>query len=686
MASGVRRWSAAAELWLAVSAGALWYAQGGWVAYAGAGPGPWPLVLLALMWALRLIRSLPTAEGRAHLPPSPFALPFGLFLLSAGVGLQVAYDSGPAQAKWWLIVGAMGLYWAMAGQPDLKRLLEALGFWEVVGAGIAIFFLMTNDWATYPAALQPFARFARIAASSLPLRLATETLNPNVAAGILVLVFPLCVPLVVRLWAGPQRGTGNCMTCAQPTPRLRGLCLTIVAVVLGSVLLGCLMTFSWGAWLALALTAGLWAVWRLSKGSVWRTRLVAVALLTMFVALALCTASQELLSSRVDGIIGGIREVLANRIFLAKLGALLARDTFFTGIGLGMFEMHFSIYALLIHVGFVEHSHNLLVDMAIEQGLLGVGAYGTMVATALVIGVQELGRAGGSRDLPGSGWGFGSELRAADSRARTSHLRAAMSDCRLLIESALASLTAVFIHGLVDDPLYGSRAVLFLFVPFGILVAAIRASREVRAPLAVRTSDTVYRRATRSAHLLPLAIVIVLCTSLVVALIGTQGGPRAMWPRLQAAWHANAGVIAEARCELSVYDQEHFDDPTLDQVRRHLDLAEAVAHFEAALAHDPTQVTATQRLAAIALARGQYGDALQMMRDLWVSGHRDRVTRLLYGDALTAAGQVDEAVAAVQGVSFAKSRLLGQAWSRYHLDDDNQREIWARDAAEKLSD
>ena len=37
-----------------------------------------------------------------------------LFLASAGVGVWAAYDRGPAWAVFWLLVGAVGLYYAIA--------------------------------------------------------------------------------------------------------------------------------------------------------------------------------------------------------------------------------------------------------------------------------------------------------------------------------------------------------------------------------------------------------------------------------------------------------------------------------------------------------------------------------------------------------------------------------------------
>ncbi|MEE8391440.1 MAG: tetratricopeptide repeat protein, partial [Anaerolineae bacterium] len=147
--------------------------------------------------------------------------------------------------------------------------------------------------------------------------------------------------------------------------------------------------------------------------------------------------------------------------------------------------------------------------------------------------------------------------------------------------------------------------------------------------------------------------------------------------RLAAAWYADLGAVAQTQAELRAYDHKHFDNPTLDQIRQREDLSVAEAYFDRALALDPGQVTARTRLAHIALGRGEYETALEHTRAAWEAGHRDRVTRLLLGDALVAQGRVEEAAAVVRGLDWAESRLNGQAWYRYWVNEDWQRATYA---------
>jgi len=157
------------------------------------------------------------------------------------------------------------------------------------------------------------------------------------------------------------------------------------------------------------------------------------------------------------------------------------------------------------------------------------------------------------------------------------------------------------------------------------------------------------------------------------------------WRPVGAAWYANLGAVHQTWAELSAYNVKHFDNPTLDQIRQRVDLSAAERFFAQSLALNPGQVTARTRLAEIALARGQYERALTHTQAAWDAGHRDRVTRLLLGDALVAAGDVEAGVKVVRGLKWAEGRLDGQAWYRYWVGKDYRRAADAWRAVVKLN-
>jgi tetratricopeptide (TPR) repeat protein len=385
--------------------------------------------------------------------------------------------------------------------------------------------------------------------------------------------------------------------------------------------LALLLTISRGAWTGLMVAGALAVAWWLTERlDLTARRLWVFAALVAFGGLAGILAIVGIPALRAVTLESF---ALTNRLNIFAQAALLVRDYPFTGCGLGSFALVHSTYALLIHVPILAYAHALLLDIAVEQGILGA------VAAMVVWG--------------GAGWLGLRELSKTE-------------EPRSVLAAGLLSLPVLMIHGLVDDAVYGSWFVPLLWVPAGIVMATLR-DRTL--------GQTVASRKRR----------LVMGGTLGVALLLFSGR------RLAAAWYADLGAVAQTLVELPPYDYNRFDDPTLDQIRQREDLAVAEAYFERALALDPGQVTARTRLAHIALGRGEYKAALEHTQSAWEAGHRDRVTRLLLGDALVAQGRLEEAVAVVRGLEWAESRLNGQAWYRYWVGEDWQRAAYAWNTA-----
>jgi len=227
-------------------------------------------------------------------------------------------------------------------------------------------------------------------------------------------------------------------------------------------------------------------------------------------------------------------------------------------------------------------------------------------------------------------------------------------------------LIVLLVHGLVDDPLYSHRAaLLFMLAPSGLITGMWR----ITAP------------ATPAALPSPRGRRAWLIGAVLVALL-LAGALLARRP-LTAAWHANLGALSQTRAEMTVYDEAHFDRLSLDAVRRQVDTRAAEAHLAQALALDPGNVTATQRLAMLARARGDYSTSLALLERIAALGASDRITRLLLGDALVADGQVARAAQIVTGLPFAKARLGGLA-SDFSALGDAKRATWAGEAAAQV--
>ena len=149
---------------------------------------------------------------------------------------------------------------------------------------------------------------------------------------------------------------------------------------------------------------------------------------------------------------------------------------------------------------------------------------------------------------------------------------------------------------------------------------------------------------------------------------------------LLAALYANLGATHQTQTELTLYDDDHADDPTLDEVRRQVDLSITEARYNQALEVDPGQAQARIQLAQIALSRGQYAQALEHAQAAGQAGHDDWRARLTLGDALVVEGHVVEGVELVRGLPRAEARFECWAWYRHWLRGETLRDEYRRAA------
>ena len=267
-------------------------------------------------------------------------------------------------------------------------------------------------------------------------------MQPNVVAGLLATI----VPFQAALLLGPSEGGW------------RGW-RWLAALTMAMTAFGLLLTTSRGAWLALASGLGLWALWLAAgipasqSGLPNRAgrffTLLAVAAIAVSVPLLLVPDGPQRLVAGVPG-----QNQLPGRVQLWTRALYLIRDAPFTGGGLDGFRALDSAYVYPIwrwaqyHVDiFVPnyHSHNLWLDVAVEQGLLGVAAL-LWIQISFVVMVWR-----GWKSVAGRG--------------------GAAPWSRVLFEAAVVSAVVAAIHALVDDVPYGSRAMLLALAPMGVVAA-----------------------------------------------------------------------------------------------------------------------------------------------------------------------------------------------------------------------
>jgi tetratricopeptide (TPR) repeat protein len=321
--------------------------------------------------------------------------------------------------------------------------------------------------------------------------------------------------------------------------------------------------------------------------------------------------------------------VEADRLGIWHNSLDLASDYPFTGLGLGNFEMAYASYVLLALVGHTFHAHNLFLDVWLEQGVVGLLAFGWLVGKAV--------------------W----------PNRLVSTWRPA----------ALAALSVILLHGLMDDSFYGygGRGVLLLFVPLAMLNRSVADPRQGMEAAAV-TSSSMASSVSRPSYVFWSAAAFL---ALVVVCLFN------LW----AAFQANLGTLIQTRAELAVYRWPGW--PIQDALRRspEIKLDSALAHYQAALALDPTNVIANRRLGQIELSRGQYESAQRHLEAAYAAAPGQRATRQLLGECYAMAGEVERAAALWRTVDVSQGQLMARQWWHEYLGEQ-QGVVWIQRAAD----
>jgi hypothetical protein len=215
--------------------------------------------------------------------------------------------------------------------------------------------------------------------------------------------------------------------------------------------------------------------------------------------------------------------------------------------------------------------------------------------------------------------------------------------------AALISLAVILLHGLVDDPFYGYGGVglPLIFIPLGLLV---------RRPDPV--VPVVPKRTLRQPALVIWAMAAIALTLTIVT------------PAGRAVLEANLGSMIQTRAELSLYDWPTV--PLQDALRRSdvAGSADAVAHYQQALALDPFNVAANRRLAQIELAHADYEAACLHLATAYAGNPHQRATRQFLGECKALDDRPDEAAALWLTVDLEEDQLdIRQYWYDEYLQD-----------------
>jgi O-antigen ligase len=545
------------------------------------------LGMIAFLWLVRWL-------SQGYLTRrTPLDVPILFFFLSALAGLWPSYDLALSLPLSLMIVGGVALYYLFVNNCTTEHSRHILSAGSLLlGLTVSLYFIIQYE---HPV-------MGRIFPDAWALRL-----HPNSVATFLEGMMPLALVMAIgerRLWLRV----------------FYGFCAATFALAL-------LMTASRGAWVALALCGIIWLCTRFRRiGMVF----AAVVPISVVVPGAYLVFNNDASLNSIPIVGTTLVPLFArpDRLEVYRNSVYLIQDFPLTGIGLSdVFAMVYSRYALLIQVPFLTYSHNLFLEIWLDQGLLGILSFLSLIAAFYLFVGRVLSH------LP---------------RIKEKAPSAVFQGCWL-------GVTATLIHGLFDARQYADSWTLpVLFVLLGLAVGTglgiVQTGQNTPSRRTFVGSEYLPRR-LRAEHLAVYFILVLTCLSLGFAL----------YKPLLAVVHANLGSVYQAKGELA---------PNLTDGERQWYLHLAKAHYDKAISCAPDNHTAQQRLGRLALDAGRYEEGAAHLELAYQAAPSSFATRKALGLAYVWVGRLDEAEPLLRGVKDIVQELNTWGWWRSTRGED----------------
>ncbi|MGB3905734.1 MAG: O-antigen ligase family protein [Anaerolineae bacterium] len=320
-------------------------------------PGKWTpigLALIAVAWIARW-----GATGRIS-ARTAMDVPIVLLLIMTGVSLIPSIALDLSLNRMWVIILGVALFYGVVNGLHTERHIHYMGIALVfVGLIVAIVGLLGTDWEIGALIELPaiYTRLPGPVIRGLPGSGVIEEydlINPRVVAGALAIVLPVPLAYVILGQGHKLRLLSGCTALA-------------MAAVLA-------LTQAPQGLLGLAAALFLIGVWR----SRWFLVSLPVGLGGLFTAARFVAAQQAqvgwLAPETIDTLDFGIRSRLVN----GARGIGIVRDMPYTGIGLNTFPVVEGLYTS--GASHAEHAHNLLIQTAVDLGVVGLAAVLALLA------------------------------------------------------------------------------------------------------------------------------------------------------------------------------------------------------------------------------------------------------------------------------------------------------------------
>jgi hypothetical protein len=530
-----------------------------------------------------------------------FDIPIAIFMGTALVGVWAAYQRQAAWEKFWWILAAVILYYVLARQRR-NKIWPVVGLITVFGFLLSGYFLLTYSWIDQPVKIGLVNRIARVWMSIRP-GLPYPPPDSDITAGVLAILLPLPLALGAYGWREARWKSWRLLLLAG----LAGL-TTLLALFLAA---------ERAPWLALIPAGAVWLWWELcfplARRFHWSQQAIFVVgmVIVIFIGLGLVLATPGSVKNLADRLPGPAEA--DSRTTLWANSIKLVGDYPITGMGLQSFPGQYSQYILVIPFYYVDNSHNLFLEIALEQGVLGLLALVVIIVGSVWLLIFSRSEGG---------------ISPEKDRLRT--LRGAL----------LAGLTILVAQGLVENALYSTWDVLFLFLLPGLVIA---------------TTQVVTRQANSARYIRIQKVALVGGIAIILlALVG-------FWRPILATFYANLGAVEMARIDLKDFPSGAWGEK-VDLAR----LTSVENLFQRALQVNPLNRTVFHRTGLIAMQQDDFASAIYWLKQAFLLDSADRGVRKELGYCYAWVGQFDEAVRILESIPEASSEM--DVYSRWWLE------------------
>jgi len=547
--------------------------------------GLWSILIALTPWMLRMI------AGTFPFRRTSFDWLMAIFLITAWTGYWASYDKTAAWNKVWLIFIAVLLYYSLAAQAK-ENLVWISGVFFCLGVGVSIYFFLTHDFVSLPRKLEFVNGIGRWIMENRP-QVTWTPIHPNYVAGVVAITTPFVFHPVWKLGKNTKASVV--------------LTYSFLGVGLAIALFAFIMATSRGAVMAVASAVGIWLLWRIisvSRINLQLGREAFFSSLTLFF-LVIVVIFLYIGPAKSGSAIAG-----QDQFGTGSRAELFSRSTYFlaafpfTGGGLDSFPGLYSQYILDVPFYHVPNSHNVFLEVFIEQGLFGGLSFLIIYIGGLWITARSV-----MKDTP-------------------------LED-RIFSWLVLFALVIAFVHGMVDDYLYYKNGTMLAFFLIGVSLThspiKIQPDKEKNIKHKVMTTSAVF------------VVFAIFC----IVNMNT----------IRSEWYANLGAVEMAQVELNGFPlNEWAGDKFISQ----LGMAEST--LLSSLQLDSRNRTANYRLGLISLAHRDFSSALNYLLTAYHQAPQHRGIIKSLGYCYVWLGDMDNARLLLKNIPESKSELEVYVW------------------------